>query len=84
MNIKNSYQANIFADKFIEYDEEEDTYSIDWKRLHDAGIDMLVFDECKEGWDNYMDVRNQRGFTWDALDHPCKATLSTAPLSVVG
>ena len=30
---------------------------------------MLVFDECKEGWDNYMDVRNQRGFTWDALDH---------------
>lgn len=69
MNIKNSYQANLFADRFVEYDEEEDTYSIDWKRLHDAGIDMLVFDECKEGWDNYMDVRNQRGFTWDALDH---------------
>lgn len=73
LNIKSPTEARFFEDRFITYDEAADTYSIDWKKLHDAGIDMLVFDECKELWDNAPNPREQRGFAWEGLDHSMQA-----------
>lgn len=69
LNVRNSVEAKTFAERFIRYDESEDTYSIDWGELKDAGIDMLVFDECKEGWDVVTGGGGQRGFAWSGLDH---------------
>lgn len=75
LNIKTASDADTFKRRFIEYNETEDTYSIRWDKLKSTGIDMLIFDECKENWD-YMsepDAKRQRGFSWHGLDHSMQA-----------